>query len=230
MVESKFVIVTTLCYFGIAGVIFFVCCCAWTRHRRKGHRGFHSQQRNSQTRRQFHRPVQPPQYHTPSTPVTYSAPRPGTHFEDEMQNRTEGNTYYHGSQRYNAVDRNNLYPQVNVRYQPDSVFAGYPGGNLYTSVNITTGMHAEQMTTRGETNTNLLQGRSIENCSEESSRFDGNDSVLADTDDKNSISIASSRKRSGSLNSDKEVESDSVSSGEASHFQEISPPEERCQN
>lgn len=230
MVESKFVIVTTLCYFGIAGVIFFVCCCAWTRHRRKGHRGFHSQQRNSQTRRQFHRPVQPPQYHTPSTPVTYSAPRPGTHFEDEMQNRTEGNTYYHGSQRYNAVDRNNLYPQVNVRYQPDSVFAGYPGGNLYTSVNITTGMHAEQMITRGETNTNRLQGRSIENCSEESSRFDGNDSVLADTDDKNSISIASSRKRSGSLNSDKEVESDSVSSGEASHFQEISPPEERCQN
>lgn len=226
MVDSKFVIVTTLCYVGIVGVIFFVCCCAWTRHRRKELRGFHLQQRNSQTSRQFYRPVQPPEYHTPSTPVTYSAPRPGSHFEDEMQNRTEASTYYHGPQRYNAVQRNNLYPQVNVRYHPNPVFTGYPGGNLYPSVNITTGIDSVQMTTREETNTNRPQGLSIENCSEESSTFDGNDSVLADTDDKNSMSLASSRKRSRSLNSDREVES--VSSSQASGFQEISLCEERC--
>lgn len=219
--ESKFVIVTTLCYVGIFSVIFFVCCCACTRHRKKGNRRLRLPQRSSQTNRRFYRPVQPPEYNTPSTPVTYGGPR-GDLFAEATQIRTDGNTCFQAPQRNDAFPRNNFYPIVNVGHHPNPVFTGYLGGNLYPSTNVT-GTHVVQITTCGETNANrTLQRLSDENGSEASQRFGEDDGAqLADIEDKNSVSITNSRKQSLSINSEREPESD-VSSSQASHFQEIS--------
>lgn len=108
MVDSKFLVVTTLCYVGIFGVIFIVCCCAWARHLRKEGRGYSSRLRNN-TNRRLHRP-QPPDYPvttyvTPSTPMY--AHRGNEFAEEDFQ---DGNTYFPAGQRPQHVQRNNLYP------------------------------------------------------------------------------------------------------------------------
>lgn len=218
MVDSKFLIVTTLCYVGIFGVIFIVCCCAWMRHRRNESRGLSSRQRSNQTNRRFYRPVQPPEYHTPSTPMPYGAPRGNAPVE--IQNVPAGNTYFPAPQMANnTTPRNNiLYPMAG--HFPNLVFTGFPRGNLYPA-NVTTGTHAVQITTFGETVTSQ-GGCSGDNFSDAtSSRFGGGDN----TDDKNSAPLNSTRSRT--TDSEREAESD-VSSSQASHFQEITLREERC--
>lgn len=219
MVDSKFLIVTTLCYVGIFGVIFIVCCCAWMRHRRHESRGLSSRQRSNQTNRRFYRPVQPPEYHTPSTPMPYGAPRGNEFAPVEIQNVTAGNTYFPAPQRTNNITpRNNLYPMAG--HFPNLVFTGFPRGNLYPA-NVTTGTHAVQITTCGETVTSQ-EGCSGDNFSDAtSSRFGGGDN----TDDKNSAPLNSARSRT--TDSEREPESD-VSSSQASHFQEITLREEPC--
>lgn len=222
MVASKFLVITTLCYVGIFAVIFIVCCCAWTRHRRKERRGNASQQRSNQTSRRVYRPPQPPEYHAPSTPVTYGAPR-SYEFVEEIQTATDGNAYFPTPQRAHKIPaQNTLHPIVG--HFPAPVFSGYPRGNLYPTT-VTTRAHAAQIRNCGETVTSR-EGYSGDDFSDAtSSRFGGGDSALADTEDKNSVALSEPRSRS--VHSEKEVESD-VSSIEVSHLQRISLREERC--
>lgn len=222
MVDSKFLIVTTLCYVGIFGVIFIVCCCAWNRHLRKERRGLSPRQRNTQTNRRFYitRPTQPPEYHAPSTPMQYGVQQ-RYEFAEEVQNVTAGKTYFPLPQRTdNIPQRNNLYPIV--AHYPNPVFAGYPLGNLNPSRGVTTGTHAVQITTCGDSS--RYSGDDFSDAT--SSRFDGGDSSFANMDEKNPTPLT--RARSRSTDSEKEAESD-VSSSEASHLQEITTlREQRC--
>ena len=100
---------------------------------------------------------------------------------------------------------------------PNLVFTGFPRGNLYPAANVTTGTHALQLTTCGETVTSQ-EGCSGDNFSDAtSSRFGGGDN----TDDKHSAPLNSARSRT--TDSEREAES-----SQASHFQEITLREERC--
>lgn len=169
MVDSKFLVVTTLCYVGIFAVIFIVCCCAWTRHLRKEGRGYSSRLRNN-TNRRLHRP-QPPEY--PVTPNTPLYAQRGQEFVEETTFPV-GNTYYPAAQRPHNVQRNNLFPMPS--HYPMFPF---PRGNLFptsvtTDVDIT--LEVNSMTC-GETS----QGFSGEDFSDAtSSRFDGGDSAFAE--------------------------------------------------
>lgn len=166
MVDSKFLVVTTLCYVGIFGVIFIVCCCAWTRHLRKEGRGYSSRLRNNQNRR-LHRP-KPPEYPhvTPSTPMYAHR---GHEFAEE--NFPGGNTYFPTDQRSQHVQRNNLYPMAG--HYP--MFAYPLPTSVTTDVNVTLDMHNM---TYGETSQAGFLGEDFNDAT--SSRFDGGDSAFSE--------------------------------------------------
>lgn len=170
MVDSKFLVVTTLCYVGIFGVIFIVCCCAWTRHLRKEGRGYSSRVRNNPNRRP-HRPQLPEYPHvTPSTPIYAHR---GNQFAEE--NFQDGNTYFPVGQRPQHVQRNNLYPMAG--HYP--MFA-YPRGNLLpTSVttNVDVTLEVNSMT-YGETSQGGFSGEDFSDAT--SSRFDGGESAFTE--------------------------------------------------
>lgn len=204
MGDSKFVIVTTLCYVGIFGVVFIVCCCAWTRHLRKSSRGLSSQQRNTQTNRRYlYRPTpQPPEYNAPSTPMPYgpSWPRRG-----EIQN-------------VNA----NYFPAASQRAVAGPMFPGYPSANLY-SFGVTSAEHVVEIATFGRDNRHGEQfaGNDLSHAS----NFDQGDSTFVDTEDRTRVLTRSQ----SSLESEKEVESDSDgSSSQPSHLQDVTLREEGC--
>lgn len=171
MVDSKFLVVTTLCYVGIFAVIFIVCCCAWTRHLRKEGRGYSSRLRNN-TNRRLHRPQPPPEY--PVTPNTPLYAQRGNEFVEETF--PVGNTYFPAAQIPHNVQRNNLYPMAS--HYPMFV---HPRGNLFptsvtTDVDIT--LEVNSMTC-GETSQGAFSGEDFSDAT--SSRFDGGDSAFAET-------------------------------------------------
>ena len=213
MGDSKFLIVTTLCYVGIFGVIFIVCCCAWSRHFRKANRGFTSRQRNPQTNRRVYRqtPQPPPDYNVPSTPMPYGAPR-GNECAEGIQHGNDGNTYFPVAQHAQGAIVGPMFP-------------GYPRVNLYPLNGVTTRTHAVEITTYGDNRHGGSDGDDFSDAA--SSRFDGGDSsAFADTDqDKEPARIA--RIQSPSLESEKEAKSD-VSSSLASHLQDVTLQEEQC--
>lgn len=169
MLDSKFLIVTTLCYVGIFGVIFIVCCCAWTRHLRKEGRGYSPRIRNNSTRR-VHRP---PEY--PIAPSTPLYAQRGHGFAEV--NFPDGNTYYPAPQRMqNLAQRNNLYPMV--RHHPTTF--GYTQAHFFpksvtTNVDITLDVNGLNY---GDTSQEGLSGEEFSDAT--SSRFDGVDSAVGE--------------------------------------------------
>ena len=106
MVDSRFLVVTTLCYVGIFAVIFIVCCCAWTRYLRNEGRGSSRLRKKRPARAGGGRRLingqntQPTEYPTASTPMC--AP--------ERQDFAEQNMYFPVQRTSDSIQRTNRYP------------------------------------------------------------------------------------------------------------------------
>lgn len=215
MVDSKFLIVTTLCYVGIFFVVFIVCCCVWTRHLRKEGRGYSPRLRNNTNRRLLR--AQPPPDYPVTTPSTPMYAQRGHEFAEVHFPDT--NTYFPAAQReQNAMQRNNFFPMAG-HYPMQPIMYGYPRGNLFpASVTTDVDITLDVNTFGGET------GFSGENFSDAtSSRFDGGDSsaFAENLEEKNHDQTPRTMSPSVESHDDKTEEAESDDSSRVCHLQVI---------